>query len=236
MLKTKRKINSDCEASVECARDKKNEYINLIEETFNKIFEDVTKQKQKVNRTIDENLGDIDVCLVQLKSIKETINETTISDKEIDEKFEIFREIEREVDKKASTVMGYTYSQYNDGNASADDVQRICGYLAEMEVLPEMLRTCSIVIEDGGGTQDVDTAIGRWKGNTRCRTIVSFGGAWRQSGCGNGAIFGAKKMRAFREMRHQSEKFLRKQLKSFKQIRNIANIKKISLLCSRKNY
>ena len=50
LLKTKRKINADCEASVECARDKKNEYINVIEETFNKIIEDVTKQVQKVNR------------------------------------------------------------------------------------------------------------------------------------------------------------------------------------------
>ena len=50
--------------------------------------------------------------------------------------------------------------------------------------------------------------------------------ALSDSGCGNDAIFGEKKMRAFREMRHQSENFLHKRLKSFKQIRNIANIKK----------
>ena len=56
------------------------------------------------------------------------------------------------------------------------------------------------------------------------------------SGCGNDAIFGVKIMRAFREMRYQSKNFLRKRLKSFKQLRNIANIKKISSLCSRKNY
>ena len=55
-------------------------------------------------------------------------------------------------------------------------------------------------------------------------------------GCGNDAIFRAKIMRASKEMRYQSENFLCKQLKNFKQIRNIANIEKISSLCSRKNY
>ena len=172
LLKTKHKINADCEASVECARDKKNEYINVIEETFNKIIEDVTKQVQKVNRPIDDNLGDIDVCLVQLKSIKETINEPTIHSTEIDEKFETFREIEREVDKKTATVMSYTYPQYHDSNATTDDVERICGYLTETEVLPEMLRACSI--EDGNGTPNLGQTTGSCKGNTTGQTIVSL--------------------------------------------------------------
>ena len=83
-----------------------------------------------------------------------------------------FREIEREVDKKTATVMSYTYPQYHDSNATTDDVERICGYLTETEVLPEMLRACSI--EDGNGTPNLGQTTESWKGNTRCQIISSF--------------------------------------------------------------
>ena len=165
LLQTKHKINTDCKASMDYARDKRIKYIKIIEETFKKMFDDAAHQTQKVNRTINEKLGDIDLFIAQLNSMKESTNGAAISRKEIDDRLETFQKIEREADKKTATVMGYTYPQYNDSNATTDDVKSICGYLTETEVLSEMLRACSI--ETGSGSPDVRPATGSWQGNTK---------------------------------------------------------------------
>ena len=159
VVKMKGDTNQDYAVFVESVKSKKNEYIKIIENSFSQMLNDACEKIEEVNRNIDEELEQIDEQLIIMESMKERLDEGEITHEEITDMREAFQFVETQVDSNIAIVKSYKCPEFNDTNATADDIKRLCGFLTEKEILLNLMQP---TITDT--TVKTDLATESWKG------------------------------------------------------------------------
>ena len=140
MVKMKAETNKDYAAFVESVKSRKNEYIKIIEDAFGEMLYDACEKIEEVNRNIDDGLEEIHEQLIALESMKDRVDEGEITHEDITDMRETFQIIETQVDSNITIVKSYKCPKFNDTNATADDIKRLCGFLTENEMLLNLMQ------------------------------------------------------------------------------------------------
>ena len=140
MVKMKAETNKDYAAFVESVKSRKNEYIKIIEDAFGEMLYDAYEKIEEVNRNIDDGLEEIHEQLIALESMKDRVDEGEITHDDITDMRETFQIIETQVDSNITIVKSHKCPKFNDTNATADDIKRLCGFLTEKEMLLNLMQ------------------------------------------------------------------------------------------------
>ena len=169
VVKMKGETNKDYAAFVESVKSKKNEYIKIIDGCFDQMLNDACEKIEEVNRCIDEELEQIHEQLIAVESIKERLGEREITHEEITDMRETFQLVETQVDSNIAIVKSYKCPEFNDTNATADDIKRLCGFITEKEILLNLMHPTITDI-----TVETDLATESWEGNIFSTSSISW--------------------------------------------------------------
>ena len=168
MVKMKAETNKDNVVFFESVKSKKKQYINIIEDAFDEMLNDAYVKMDEVNRNIDEELKEIHEQLIALESMKDRVDEGEITHEDITDMRETFQIIETQVDSNITIVKSYKCPKFNDSNATADDIKRLCGFLTEKELLLNLMQPTAT----DNTITETELSTERWKGKI-CSIVSS---------------------------------------------------------------